>query len=246
MSLRFEFENTGSWLFRYRSFLPLLTAPLFVAAFLSFDYLGGSEWLDDLWDFFCFSISLCGLGVRMLVAGYAPRGTSGRNTHKQIAQVLNTTGLYSLVRHPLYLGNFLIVLGVLAFFHDVYLLLLVSCLYALYYERIMFAEERYLKEQFHEAFEEWSAVTPAIWPKWHGWKQPEMPYSWRTVLRREYTAFFGITLAFSLLEVIGDSRASHALVVEWPWVVIGGIGTAGYLVLRALKKHTRVLQVAGR
>ncbi|MGB8874133.1 MAG: hypothetical protein WCC75_12145, partial [Desulfobaccales bacterium] len=43
--------------------------------------------------------------------GLPPRGTSGRNTQGQVAETLNTTGIYSLVRNPLYLGNFLIWLG---------------------------------------------------------------------------------------------------------------------------------------
>ncbi|MBL9141947.1 MAG: methyltransferase, partial [Phycisphaerae bacterium] len=42
MSLNKEFEQSGSWLFRYRSFLPLLVIPLFVIGALSFTYI-----LDD-------------------------------------------------------------------------------------------------------------------------------------------------------------------------------------------------------
>ena len=34
------------------------------------------------------------------------KNTSGRNTHDQVADSLNTSGIYSIVRHPLYVGNF--------------------------------------------------------------------------------------------------------------------------------------------
>ncbi len=56
-------------------------------------------------------ISFFGLALRVIVVGHAPYGTSGRNTREQVADTLNTTGMYSIVRHPLYLANYLIILG---------------------------------------------------------------------------------------------------------------------------------------
>lgn len=46
MPLREEFERTGQWLFRWRSYLPLLLFPPVVAALHDFTYLGGSHALD--------------------------------------------------------------------------------------------------------------------------------------------------------------------------------------------------------
>ncbi len=56
-------------------------------------------------------IGMLGQGIRIWVAGFAPKDTSGRNTKEQKASVLNHTGLYSLCRNPLYLGNFLMMLA---------------------------------------------------------------------------------------------------------------------------------------
>ena len=50
--------------------------------------------------------------IRIYTVGTTPAGTSGRNRDKQIAEKLNKTGVYSIIRHPLYLGNLLIWLGV--------------------------------------------------------------------------------------------------------------------------------------
>lgn len=223
-----------------------MAVPLLVGAFARFSYFGEVHRWEEYWNAVCLILSLMGLGVRIVTIGYAPSGTSGRNTRKQVARVLNTTGMYSLVRHPLYFGNYLITLGIALFFHSWCTPLVVTCLYALYYERIMFAEEAYLRERFGDEFERWAAETPAIVPKLHGWKTPALPFSWKTVLRREYTGLFGITTVFFLLEVIGDSIAEHRLRFDWPWVVLLVFGGAVYLGLRTLKRRSVLLETPGR
>ena len=244
MSLRTEFETSGAWLFRYRSILPLAALPALAAALLSFTYIGNSEQLDEIWDVFTLLISLSGLAVRVLTIGYASKGTSGRQTRAQSAETLNTVGMYSVVRHPLYLGNYLIVLGVATYFHTWWLPLLASCIYALYYERIMFAEEAFLRQRFGEAFERWAAVTPAIMPRLRNWQRPSKPFNWHKVLRREYTGFFGVITAFCLLEFAGDSIAEGHLQIDLPWVGLLAFGTVVYLTLRTIKKRTTWLHAA--
>jgi protein-S-isoprenylcysteine O-methyltransferase Ste14 len=101
MALREEMEASGRWLFRWRSYLPLCMVVLFLVALRSFHYPYESHLLDEIWEMVCLGISLFGLGVRILTLGSVPSGTSGRNTRNQLANVLNTTGMYSIVRHPL-------------------------------------------------------------------------------------------------------------------------------------------------
>jgi hypothetical protein len=180
--------------------------------------------------------------VRVLTIGSVPERTSGRNTHRQVAERLNTTGMYSIVRHPLYLGNYVMVLGVALFFHTWWIVALVTCLCALFYERIMFAEEAFLRKRFGEQFEGWAAVTPAVLPNIRLWKRPELPFRWRTVLRREYTGLFVVTTIFPVLEIAGDTIAEGRLQIDFPWVVLGLAGAGVYVVLRTLKKHTQVLK----
>ena len=245
MSLRTEFEASGAWLFRYRSFMPLVALPLVANGLWSFTFIGHRHDYAEIWNVFSMSISYTGLAVRALTIGYAGKGTSGRVTHRQTAETLNITGMYSLVRHPLYFGNYIIVLGVSAYFHTWWLLILITCLYALYYERIMFAEEAFLSQRFGEQFERWADVTPAIMPRWHGWRQPDAAFKWRKVLRREYTGFFGITVAFCALEFAGDSIVEGHWQFDRPWIVLLVFGATVYVVLRSLKKHSRLLHVNG-
>lgn len=241
MTLRNEFEFRGSWLFRHRSFLALAGLPLLVTGLLSFTYFRNQHLWDEVWNVACLLISFSGLLVRALTVGHVPERTSGRNTSRQVASRLNTTGMYSIVRHPLYLGNYVMVLGVALFFHTWWIVALVTCICALFYERIMFAEEAFLQERFGEHFERWAAATPAVVPNLRLWKRPELPFRWQTVLRREYTGLFVVTTIFPVLEIAGDTIAEGRLRIDLPWVVLGLAGGAVYVLLRSLKKYTRWL-----
>ncbi len=247
MALREEWEQQGNWLFRWRSYLPFVLLLLAALALVDFRYAGQSHEFQERWMVVCLLVSFLGLAVRCLVVGYTPKGTSGRNTAAgQIAEKLNTTGMYSVVRHPLYLGNFLIWVGVALFFHNTWLLAVFCLAYWLYYERIMFAEEEFLRRKFGAAYVDWSVYTPAFWPRLRGWRRPEMHFSWRNVLRREYTALFGILMAFGFLEILEHLVMEQRFEIEAHWKVLLPASVALYLALRAMKRNTTWLVEAGR
>lgn len=246
MSLRTEFEQSGSWLFRYRSFLPLIALPLFLPRFATFTLLGHSHTMNEIWQGLCLLVSLFGLAIRILTVGYAPARTSGRNTRHQVAETLTTAGMYSLTRNPLYLGNYLIFLGFVLFFHSWELTLIVTCLYALYYERIIFAEEAFLRERFGDTFEHWAATTPSFLPRLSGWAPPHLSFCWRSVLRREHSGLFLLTTVHALLDVSGDAVARKQVQLNWWWVSVFIFGLVTYVTLLTLKKQTRLLHVEGR
>ncbi len=114
MALVHEFERSGNWLFKRSSWLPVFL----VAAGIFVMYLGNRQALIfDMRDELIFlGVSLFGQMIRIFTVGFAPKNTSGRNTLSgQIADELNTTGIYSVVRHPLYVGNFFMWLGPVLF-----------------------------------------------------------------------------------------------------------------------------------
>jgi protein-S-isoprenylcysteine O-methyltransferase Ste14 len=246
MAMREEFERVGNSLFRWRSYLPLIMFGIFVLSLRHFHYLDHSQFVDQMGEIFCLLVSLFGLGIRAWTVGHTPRGTSGRNTKSQVADTLNTTGIYSIVRNPLYLGNFFIGLGLALFAHVWWLVLIYTLAFWLYYERIIYAEETFLRSKFGDEFDAWAARTPAFVPRFRNCKKSTLSFSLRNVLRREYNGFFAIIIGLFILEVVGDLVSLHRFELDPMWMVLLIIGFVVWTSLRTLKKYTTLLNVDGR
>jgi hypothetical protein len=191
-------------------------------------------------------VGFSGLIVRGLAAAYVPRGTSGRNTEQQVAETLNTTGMYSVVRNPLYLGNFLMGLAIALFLCVWWIPLIYMLSFTLYYERIIFVEEMFLREKFAEEYLAWASRTPAFFPKLSQWQRPALSFSLRTLVRREYASANGLVLALFALEELTDIYLGHGWPIDGMWICIVGLSICGYLIVRVLHKKTGLLRVKGR
>ncbi len=250
MALIEEFDKTGNWLFKGRSYFPLA---LYAMAAIVIG-MGWDEHLsvfDETTAWICIAISLLGLFIRAIAIGYVPRGTSGRNTKEgQVAEVLNSTGIYSTVRHPLYLGNFFMWFGIIIYVGNWWFTLVCCLMYWIYYERIMFAEEFFLRGKFGQVYLDWAAKTPAFLPALSKWKSPTWEFSLKNVLKREYNGFFAIFLSMALLDIFKNymhycfTYWSHIMEPFWMKAII--VSFVIFLTLRSMKKYTRILHVEGR
>ncbi|MGO8745750.1 MAG: methyltransferase family protein [Thermoguttaceae bacterium] len=244
MALREELERSGNWLFRWRSYLPMVLLVPMILAMRDPMYFRIQAILPCWWGLFCMGVSFVGLAVRVKTVGHVPEGTSGRNTRLgQIADELNTTGMYSLVRHPVYLGNFVIWLGVSLRCGMWWLVGLFVLTFWVYYERIILAEEEYLRRKFGETYLRWAESTPAILPRWSGWRPALLPFSPRSIVRREYSSVLAIVGCFFSIEVY-----QHVFLLdEWGpdpyWCGIFAAALALFAVVRTVKWRTKLLEV---
>ena len=166
---------------------------------LEFYRIRFSLWLSPLdlfWEIGCFLVSLLGLSVRVLTVGTVPRGTSGRSTKKPGANFLNTTGMYSIVRHPLYLGNYFIALGIFLFPRTWFLPIIGSLAFIVHYKIVISSEEEYLESKFGDEFRAWATKVPIIIPRFKDYQPPKLSFSWKAALRREFYGPLGIITAF--------------------------------------------------
>lgn len=214
MALLEEFEQQGNWLFRRRGQFPLLFLLVGLGIYLVDRYLGlpfflGSEAsVPYFWG--CVAISLLGLFIRIYTVGHTPVRTSGRNREEQIADSLNTSGIYATVRHPLYLGNFLIWLGPALLTAHFWFVASFCLFYWLYYERIMFTEEQFLRAKFGSIFTEWAAKTPAFIPALSQFRPNTVLFSWKKVFINEKNGLASIFVVF-----LAFDSAGQAMTGEW-------------------------------
>jgi protein-S-isoprenylcysteine O-methyltransferase Ste14 len=241
-----EFQKAGNWLFRWRSYLPLVLVVLAIPAAQDTARRSTSAPGTTDWEALCLAIALLGLAVRILTVGYVPAGTSGRNTLKQVASTLNATGLYSVVRHPIYLGNFLMWFGVSLLPRCWWFTLITVLIFWLYYERIMFAEEGFLFGQFGEQYREWAGRTPAFIPKFTNWVKPDLPFSLKSAISREYSTFFTIIALFTAFNGIMAWFSRGTPVPDRFTVILFAIGLLTYGIIRYVKKRTDLLRTEGR
>lgn len=159
-------------------------------------------------------VAFAGLVLRCVTVASAPEGTSSRDTRALRAPSLNTTGVYSLVRHPLYLGAGLMWVGVAMSLRVWWFVLIVALAYWLYVERLMLVEEAFLEREFGERFRSWAARTPAFLPSLSGWRAATGGIQWRRVLG-EHNGLLGLSFAFLLLQVLEDELFESEPWPEW-------------------------------
>jgi protein-S-isoprenylcysteine O-methyltransferase Ste14 len=247
MALINSCEKSGNWLFRHRGQLPVV---LFLAA-VPVVYLTDTFYLSDqvklILTYVAVFLSALGFVIRAIAIGTTPKGTSGRNTKEgQVAESLNTKGIYSMVRHPLYLGNYFMWTGIVLFTFNFSFLVIVSLLFWLYYERIMYAEERFLERKFGEKYMNWAGRTPAFIPCFKKYERNEMPLSVKNVLKREYSGMLATVIGFVFVDDL--RRYFDYQYFSWKttahYILIVAVVIA--LILRSLKHYTKVFDEEGR
>ena len=247
MALIHSFEKSGNYLFRYRSYFPILLFLIAIPVIYKTDYQRIPLELRYALTAVAIILSSIGLFIRAVSIATTPKGTSGRNTKVgQVAETLNTNGIYSAVRHPLYVGNFFMWIGITVFTYNIFYIILVSLIFWLYYERIMFAEERFLESKFGKEYLDWSLKVPAFIPTFNNYIPSDTSFSLVSILRREYSGFLAIVFSFAFIDHLRYFFTYRSL--EWnrasTWALLAAIVIT--LTLRTLKHHTQVLHEQDR
>ncbi|OGS80088.1 MAG: hypothetical protein A3D31_05860 [Candidatus Fluviicola riflensis] len=243
MALVHSFEKNGNMLFKYRGQIPVI---LFLLAIPTLYFTDPVCILKN--DMLYYSLtgvavamSLLGQIIRAIAIGTSNKNTSGRNTKEQVAEALNTKGIYSTVRHPLYLGNYFMWIGIVFFTFNWWFFITVSLLFWIYYERIMFAEERFLERKFGESYVNWSMGIPAFWPSMKNYKKGEIPFSMKTIMRREYAGITATMLGFIFVAYLREWFLTEKVPTSLNYVYWTAGALLISLIFRTLKHNTKIL-----
>ena len=225
----------GNFLFRYRNglfpvvYLLLLpgSAPVFHSFRLALA-LG-------------LAIALAGQLLRAVTIGldYIVRGGKGGRVY---AKGLVQGGLFAHCRNPLYVGNFLILLGVGVASNSALFLAVAIPFFLFAYAAIIAAEEAFLQQKFGEEFTRYCQRVNRVLPNFSGIRQTltGMRFNWQRLISAEYGATFIWIFAITLvtlknLWLAGEYR-SDPFLAGAAWATLG-LAAMAYGIARLLKKR---------
>jgi len=236
----------GDYLFKYRGQIPIILFLLIIPFILYNDYSQYSSSVIEKNKIVSFLISFLGIIIRIYTVGNTPGGTSGRNREKQIAKKLNTKGIYSISRNPLYFGNYLIWLGLSIYSLNTYYTILISIFFFIYYGEIVKTEEKYLLKKFGNKYLRWKNKTPRFFPSIFNYQKNEYSFSLKTVLKREYSSFLATIFSFFYIDILINFKINSNNIIDKNLCIIFLISVLVTLLLRNMKKNTTILDQKGR
>jgi len=135
-------------------------------------------------------IASVGIAVRAVASGYVEKN-----------RVLTTTGPYSYVRNPLYLGSLVIGVGFAIAARDVWIYLAIALLFAVIYLPVIRSEEGFLRSQFQE-YDDYARRVPSLLPDTLLFRQITNGFSRGLYFKhREYNSLLGAALMVAALVV---------------------------------------------
>jgi protein-S-isoprenylcysteine O-methyltransferase Ste14 len=198
--------------------------------------LGEHNWMVNAAGFL---LSLLGELIRVCAVGYSFEGTSGRESYLR-ADDLNTTGIYSIVRNPLYIGNFFMFTGIVAVFANVYAVVVLAVFLVTQYYFIILSEENFLSGTHGQAYQDFCARTRRITPSFKHYRKNRNPFSLKKVVFKEKDSIFNMLVMFLLVllykEKVFYGSIRHGLV----FIITGSVLVLLYIVVKIIKNRTRV------
>jgi protein-S-isoprenylcysteine O-methyltransferase Ste14 len=142
------------------------------------------------------AIALVGALLRLWAAGHIEKG-----------RTLTQGGPYAFMRNPLYLGSFVMALGIIIAGQGYWLLLPFGLFFAAFYYPVMRAEEQELLQGYGDEFLDYSQRVPLFFPEFPKAGGTSSTFLWSRVIRnREHRTFAGLTLAVVFLIFIYNFR----------------------------------------
>jgi protein-S-isoprenylcysteine O-methyltransferase Ste14 len=167
----------GAVLFRHRGWLPLL--------FLGIPLVMPGTTSPFRWQV---GLALIVFGEAVRLAGVAAAGTVTRRRSRNV-QRLVTYGIFSWVRNPLYVGNFLIWMGFVTISGVLWFLPIAVLLFAVEYELIVRYEEGVLESIFGREYLDYKNETPRWIPRPPRGERVPGEYHWGEAFRSEISTF---------------------------------------------------------
>ena len=110
----------------------------------------------------------------------------------------------------------------------------------------MFAEERFLERKFGDEYIRWASSLPAFLPNLKSYTPSIVPFSFKTVLRREYSGLLATVIGFAFVEFIRNYFFEGSWFITKPFQYALIIAIVLAISLRSLKHYTHFLAEENR
>ena len=232
----------GQFFFKYRDYVfPVVFISCSLVTKPSFPM--GSKTLDLGLDLVGVCLAIFGQLLRALTVGYEYIKRGGMN--KQVfADRLVTGGMFAHSRNPLYLGNFLIFLGLACVFNSPAVYIIGIPFFVFAYACIIAAEEDFLRHKFGAEYEDYCKRVNRLWPNWKGYQTTVegMSYNWKRFINKDHGTLFMwiisviLLRAWSLQVVLGAAARSDIVLLSLFLIPLAAL----YVLVRVLKKSKRL------
>jgi protein-S-isoprenylcysteine O-methyltransferase Ste14 len=172
-------------LFNYRGYTPI---PLVIAVLVL---------ADPSWVTFAAGVAIALVGEAIRFWGVSVAGSATRTTSGVGGDTLITNGPFAFVRNPLYLGNFVITVGlsIMAWAWMPWLFLLVVVLFGVQYILIISLEEEHLRAKFGASYEHYFRHVPRFLPRTTPYEhRSKVPHNFRAAIRSERSTLISLGL----------------------------------------------------
>ncbi len=224
----------GNFLFKHRSFTPV---PLIILVFIIFKPIDLEE-KNNIINLVGLLIFLLGEIVRIIAVGYAYTGTSGRESYLR-AESLNINGIYSIVRNPLYIGNFFIFTGLVIVFSNIFAVLVFGIFLILQYYFVILAEEKFLKEKYGKDYENYYTQVRRIIPTFKDYRKNQNPFNLKTVVFKENDSVFNMLVMYILVLLYKEKAFTGNISRPFIYIIPGVILMAAYIIVKIIKRRGR-------
>lgn len=188
----------GNRIFRWRRLFYFIPVMLLFITRKDLQYPCGKYFFDEFLEFLIFSVVLLGVGIRLWASGSSRRFFVKKAGKSHIR--FETKGVYSLVRNPYFLGEFLIVAGLSFLLFDAPLIILSILFFLMSYTPILMAREKMLLDTYPVLYRAYCRKVHLMIPSFRSWRKSGSRFRWLVALQKEGNLLGAMGILFFCLE----------------------------------------------
>lgn len=197
------------------------------------------------YEIFAIFISLIGFGLRIFTLGYHHQHPilKGKSPSSFWSAESHTTGIYSTMKYPLYVANFLIFFGPVLWTGNYWFILFFFVAYWIFYSEIIEIKEHIFKKKHGETYKNWVKNTPNFIPDFSKFKESEFLFSWKLILIKEIKMLFFLLMIYSIYNLIAKYVGNSIVELNYYLFSLCLFFGISMLIVKLLKWKTDFLEI---